>query len=162
MSDLEIKKVPISELQPWEGNPRSHKEDIDELVKSIEHYGWTNPILVQKGTMRVLAGHGRLLAAKEAGITEVPIIELELNERDATAYTIADNRFAEKSKWDIPKLKDALVGLDLGDFDIELTGYTGIDLKGFFDNDPAAQDPNGKKAKTCSECGQAIPYSKRT
>jgi DNA modification methylase len=124
-----IKVIPISDLKPFAGNPREHSADVEGLVRSLHAYGWTNPILVQKGTNRVIAGHGRMMAAAKAGWSEVPVIELALDDKQADAYTIADNRLAEKSKWDMPKLKDLLINLDDGGFDISLTGFDANDLE---------------------------------
>lgn len=120
---MKIETVKLSELKPWPGNPRAHGPDVDALVRSVETFGWTNPILVQRGTNRVIAGHGRLLAAKKAGLKEVPVIFLDLNDQQADAYTIADNRLAENSEWDEGKLKEILIALDDGAFDIGLTGF---------------------------------------
>lgn len=120
---MEVKKVSVSKLKPWPGNPRVHSEELSMLVKSVEHYGWTNPILVQAGTDRIIAGHGRLEAAKALGLQEVPVIYLDLDDRDADAYTIADNRLTELSTWDRGALKDLLESLDTGEFDMELTGF---------------------------------------
>lgn len=112
MNDIQVKKIPISMLKPWDKNPRKHGEDIKNIIKSIERFGWTNPVLVQKDTLRVIAGHGRIEAAKAKGITEIPVIELDLNDKDASAYTIADNRLAEMSNWDFALLMEELQNMD--------------------------------------------------
>jgi len=137
---VQVIKVPIDQLRPFEKNPRQHGDDVKFLIKSIEKYGWTNPILVQKGTMRIVAGHGRLLAAKEKGLTEVPVIELDLDDRDATAYTIADNKSAEKSQWNLPNLKELLVGLDDGGFDLDLTGFDELELEKLITSETNGQE----------------------
>lgn len=147
---LEIKEVSISDLKPFEGNPKKHGDDIPALVKSIEEYGWTNPILVQKGTNRIIAGHGRLLAAKEAGLEKVPVIFLGLDDKKAMAYTVADNKLAEKSQWDFPALKDLLVSLDDGEFDLTLTGFDEAELKKLIDYE-------GKEGLTDDESVPAVP-----
>lgn len=123
-----VKAVPLKQLKPFPGNPRAHGADVDRLVQSIEHYGWTNPILVQEKTHRIIAGHGRIEAAKKAGLKAVPCIYLTLSDQDASAYTIADNRLAELSAWDLPKLKDLLGDLDGAGLDIELTGFTDTEI----------------------------------
>jgi ParB-like chromosome segregation protein Spo0J len=112
MTDIQVKKVSIDKLVPWDKNPRKHGSDIQNIIKSMEKFGWTNPILVQKDTLRVIAGHGRVQAAKEKGIKEVPIIELDLNDKEAEAYTIADNRLAELSKWDAEVLVKQLQAME--------------------------------------------------
>lgn len=117
---MEIRKVEVAKLKPFPGNPRQHGVDIGYLVKSIKKFGWTNPIIIQKGTYRIIAGHGRALAALKAGIKKVPVIELSMDDRDAAAYSITDNRLAELSSWDYPKLKDILSELNDGEFDLDL------------------------------------------
>lgn len=162
MKNLQVEAVDIGALKPWERNPRAHKEDIDALVKSIQTFGWTNPILVQRETNRVIAGHGRLEAAKRAGLTQVPVIYLDLDDKKATAYTIADNKLAENSEWDIPQLKELLVELDSGDFDLTATGYNEAELKALIDWERDTFAPVGieeqsrldqKKPIQCPECG---------
>ena len=108
-----VSNYQVNKLKPFPGNPRKHDTDVEHLVKSIEHFGWTNPVLVQEKTNRIIAGHGRLEAAKAAGIKQVPVIFLEMTDRDADAYTIADNKLAELSTWDQEKLTAMLAELKL-------------------------------------------------
>jgi len=117
-------QFPLEQLKPWKGNPRRHGQDVQALVKSIQHFGWTNPVLMQRGTNRIIAGHGRVEAARQAGLSSVPIIEIDFTEEEASAYTVADNRLAELSEWDLPKLTDCLTELEGHGYDIELTGFT--------------------------------------
>lgn len=141
-SRLVIQHVLLSRLKPWPGNPRT-KHDVAAISKSIGHFGFVNPILVQKGTWRVIAGHGRIAAAKKAGLTEVPVVVLDLDDKDAAAYTVADNRLTEKSEWDLPRLKTLLADLDNGSFDLELTGFDADDLARMFDGDRTGEaDPD--------------------
>ena len=120
---MEIKTVKISELRPHPKNPRVHPDSaIEKLVRSIKEFGWTNPILVSADGY-ILAGHARLKAAEKAGIEEVPVIYLPLEGAKAEAYLIADNRLQDETDWDLPKLKDLLLELDTGEFDLELTGF---------------------------------------
>ena len=122
------KGVPIRTLKPWAGNPRKHDEDIAGLVRSIEHYGWTNPILVQEKTQRVIAGHGRLEAAKQAGLKKVPVIYLRMTETDAAAYTVADNKLAENSRWDETALAAIMRQLQDETYDLSLMGFSDDDI----------------------------------
>jgi len=86
---------PIDRLKPYERNPRTHSpEQITKIAASLLKFGWTNPILVD-GDAGIIAGHGRLLAARELGMTTVPVIELShLTDAQKRAYVIADNRLA--------------------------------------------------------------------
>jgi ParB/RepB/Spo0J family partition protein len=123
-----VKGVQIRILKPWAGNPRRHDEDIAGLVRSIEHYGWTNPILVQEKTNRVIAGHGRLEAAKQAGIKKVPVIYLKMTETEASAYTVADNKLAENSRWDEEALAGIMRELQAEQYDLTLMGFSDDDI----------------------------------
>ena len=105
--------TPIDDLHVWGANPRDHDaEDVHALALSIEQFGWTEPILVQAGTNRVVAGHGRLLAARQLEMTEVPVAFLEMDDMEADAYAVADNQLATLSRWNPPKLKAVLQELD--------------------------------------------------
>jgi DNA modification methylase len=118
----------VNKLKPFPGNPRKHDTDVEHLVKSIEHFGWTNPVLVQEKTNRIIAGHGRIEAAKRANLQSVPCIFLDLNDADASAYTVADNKLAELSTWDQEKLTAMLAELKLTNYDMGLMGYTDDEL----------------------------------
>lgn len=115
----------VTELIPYVKNSRTHSdEQVAQIAASIKEFGWTNPILVD-GDNGIIAGHGRLMAARKLGYTEVPTIELkDLTEAQKKAYIIADNRLALNAGWDNEMLKlefDQLA--DLG-FDLSLTGFT--------------------------------------
>lgn len=126
MRALQIVTAPVSALTPSARNARTHtRRQIRQIARSIETFGWTNPILVD-GTGGVVAGHGRLEAAKLLGIERVPTIRLaDMSEAQVRAYLVADNRLAELAGWDKDLLAlelQALTVLDL-DFDIEVTGF---------------------------------------
>ena len=120
-----------STAKPNPRNPRKHdRAQIQAIAKSIQSFGFNAPILVDKHG-RVLAGHGRLEAAKFLELTHVPVICLEdLTEAQATAYMLADNKLALNAGWDQELLAIELQGLIAVDFDIEITGFspTEIDL----------------------------------
>ena len=115
---------PIDRLRPYEQNPRTHSaEQITKIAASLLEFGWTNPILVD-GDSGIIAGHGRILAARELGMTTVPVIELShLTDAQKRAYIIADNRLALDAGWDEDLLTEELKALDGLDFDLELTGF---------------------------------------
>lgn len=124
----------LDKLVPDPRNPRQHSpRQIKQIVRSIQSFGFNVPLLVDKDR-KILAGHGRYLAARQLGLAEVPVIQLEhLSPEQARAFAIADNRLTENSSWD-----DALLGeifaelahLDLN-FDLDVTGFTmgEIDLR---------------------------------
>jgi len=124
--DLEVETVSVSTLNHYAGNPRTHsKKQLRQIADSIQTFGWTNPILVDAEN-GVIAGHGRLEAAKLLGIDQVPTICIEdMAEAQKRAYVIADNKLAENAGWDAQVLAielQALTQVDLG-FDVELTGF---------------------------------------
>ena len=120
--NMRVEKVNISELKPHPKNPRIHPDSaIEKLKRSIEEFGWTNPILVSKDGY-ILAGHARLKAAKKAGIQEVPVIYLELEGAKAAAYLIADNRLQDETDWDMELLRELVAEIELEGVDLEITG----------------------------------------
>lgn len=122
MSKLKIEDVPVSDLVPYANNARIHdSHQIDELVKSIKQFGFTNPVLIDASN-NVIAGHGRIEAAKKAKLKTVPCIRLELTDVQRRAYAHLDNKLGELSQWDfktlaldldeIAKEFDSLIDLD--------------------------------------------------
>lgn len=105
MSKLQVEYVPVEKLEVNPHNPRlAPTSAILALKKSIEQFGWTNPVLVQKSTAMVIAGHQRIKAAKLAGLKEIPVIYLEFDDTKSLAYNIADNKLAELTGWDEKQL----------------------------------------------------------
>ena len=126
MSNLEIQYVSPDRLRPYPGNARAHsRKQLKLIADSIERFGFTNPILVTDD-FEVIAGHGRLQAAKSLGMQRIPVVALSsLTEADKKALIIADNRIAELSNWDRDMLAIEYQGLhDLQFDDIEVTGFS--------------------------------------
>ena len=122
---MQIKQVKVTSLIPYIRNSRTHSDaQVAQIAASIKEFGWTNPILVD-GTNGIIAGHGRLLAARKLGNAEVPVIELaHMTESQKKAYVIADNQLAMNAGWDtsiltleLADLKEAGFGLDILGFD---------------------------------------------
>ena len=126
-SDLDAIKIslnPIDSLIPYARNARTHSDaQVAQIAASIREFGWTNPVLID-GEKGIIAGHGRVLAARKLGMEEVPCIELShLTEAQKRAYILADNRLAENAGWDSDLLKIELGELrDMG-MDLSLTGF---------------------------------------
>lgn len=138
---LKVDYRPISALKPDPRNARTHpKRQVEQLVRSIREFGFTNPILIDEADV-LIAGHGRLRAARELGLSDVPTIRLEgLTEARKKALRIADNKIALNAGWDLEILKlelDEIGTLDV-DFDLSLTGFASgeIDLALKAANDP--------------------------
>lgn len=122
--NLKIEYRPIGKLMPYQRNARTHSAaQVDHIVALIKEFGWTNPILVD-GKNGILAGHGRLQAAKQLGMRTVPVIELQgLSVGKKRAYILADNKAAQEAGWD-----KELLALELGELkdmgiDLALTGF---------------------------------------
>jgi ParB-like chromosome segregation protein Spo0J len=126
-----IELWPIERLKPYERNSRTHSpEQIGHIAASIVEFGFTNPILVDGGD-GIVAGHGRLAAAQELKLLQVPVVVLDhLSERQRRAYIIADNQLALTAGWDDELLKTELGELNELGFDLALLGW-GEDLPDF-------------------------------
>jgi DNA modification methylase len=121
---MKIEYTPVGELRPHPNNARTHsRKQLGQMAKSIEKYGFCNPVLVDDAK-QIIAGHGRVEAAKLLGMDAVPTCQLShLSDADKRAYVLADNRLAEKAGWDRELLAIELQGLIELDVDIELTGF---------------------------------------
>ncbi|QWP77509.1 site-specific DNA-methyltransferase [Lysobacter sp. K5869] len=122
---LQIEQRAIGVLIPYARNARTHSDaQVAQIAASIVEFGWTNPILVD-GANGVIAGHGRLLAARQLGLDTVPVIELaHLSPAQKRAYILADNRLAENAGWDDELLALELAELRDADFDLDLLGFS--------------------------------------
>jgi len=134
MSDLEVKYLSVNDLVPYANNPRTHSEkQVTQVASSIKEFGFNNPILIDEGKS-IIAGHGRLAAAKKLGLESVPTITLEgLTEAQRKAYVIADNKLTENSEWDYDLLAVEIERLAELDIDLSLTGMDEIELAKMFD-----------------------------
>ena len=135
-TSLAVEYRPIDSIVPFAKNARKHsRAQIKKLQRSLNKYGWTNPLLVDDAG-NLVCGHGRLEAAKLNGETHVPVISLgAMSEADRRAYIIADNRLAEDAEWSKELLRSELSGLiDLG-YDVELTGFDTFEIDGLLSFD---------------------------
>ena len=117
---LKIEYLPIKALKPYEKNTRKHqKKDVDNIARSIEKFGMNDPIGIWKDNI-IVEGHGRLLACKQLGMTEVPCVRLDhLTDEQRREYAIAHNATAELSEWEVDLLGEELAELDLSEFDFD-------------------------------------------
>ena len=124
-----IELWPIDRLVPYAKNPRTHSEEqVAQIAASIVEFGFTAPILVDSDA-GILAGHGRLLAARKLRLPEVPVIELDhLSETQRRAYIIADNQLALNAGWNLELLRVELESLKENDFDLDLIGFSDKEL----------------------------------
>src|SRR6516165_4209196 len=121
---MKIEFTRVRDLRPYPNNARTHsKKQVRQIANSIAKFGFCNPILIDDAG-QIIAGHGRVEAAKLLGIDAVPTVRLShLSEADKRAYVLADNKLAEKAGWDRKLLAIELQGLIELDVEIELTGF---------------------------------------
>jgi ParB-like chromosome segregation protein Spo0J len=121
---MQIEQLKVGDLIPYVNNSRTHSdEQVMQVASSIKEFGFTNPILIDDDG-GIIAGHGRLMAAKKLGLDEVPCIRLgHLSEAQRKAYVIADNQLALNSGWDLDSLRVEIERLDELDFDMGLLGF---------------------------------------
>jgi DNA modification methylase len=130
MQDLQIAWRPLGELIPYARNPRTHSDaQVAQIAASIKEFGWTNPVLVD-GTNGIIAGRGRVLAARKLGLERVPVIELaHMSEAQKRAYVLADNQLALNAGWDEALLRLELTDLEALGFDLGLIGFAEGELE---------------------------------
>ena len=130
MTSTTIKKISVNDLIPYINNSRTHSdEQVLQIAASIKEFGFLNPVIVD-GANGIIAGHGRVMAAKKLGLDEVPCIDAShLSEAQKKAYIIADNKLALNAGWDDEILRIELNILDELDFDLSLTGFSDEELQ---------------------------------
>ena len=154
---MQIQEVAVEALIPYAKNSRTHSDaQVAQIAASIKEFGWTNPILID-GTKGIIAGHGRLMAARKLGYSKVPVIELkDMTESQKKAYVIADNQLAMNAGWDMDLLKIEVADLDKDGFDLELLGFDSKMLdsllapevtEGLTDEDAIPEVPKEPKTK---------------
>jgi len=138
--DGQAEIVPLTGLTPYKGNARTHsKAQIRQIADSIARFGFNSPILIDDEG-QIVAGHGRVAAAKQLDLSAVPARRLShLSEAEKRAYVLADNKLAEKGGWDRETLAIELQGLIDVDFDVELTGFEVPEIDVIFEDADAAQ-----------------------
>lgn len=156
-----IEQRSVAELIPYAANSRTHSDaQVAQIAASIREFGWTVPILIS-GDNTIIAGHGRLLAARKLGMDEVPAIILDhLSKAQQRALVIADNQLALNAGWDMDMLKAEIEDLNLDGFDLDLLGFDASALDKIL-NDAALQEaPDEFKevdeealGHSCPKCG---------
>ena len=131
---MQVEQLKVGDLIPYVNNSRTHSdEQVMQVASSIKEFGFTNPILIDDDS-GIIAGHGRLMAAKKLGLDEVPCIRLgHLTDAQRKAYVIADNQLALNSGWNSDILALEIKHLEELDFDLTLLGFDDSELANFFD-----------------------------
>lgn len=159
-----IEYLKLDKLTGYATNSRTHSdEQIDQIAASITEFGFTNPILIDENNI-IIAGHGRLEAAKQLKLDETPCLRLShLTEAQKKAYIIADNKLALNAGWDDELLRQEIAELKDIEFDIALLGFSEEELnliEGNINFEPSSEDDQGKldqlepKWVSCPHCGK--------
>lgn len=143
MTDLTIQSIKLADIRAYKNDPKLHnKAQVAKICESIREFGFVNPVLLDEN-LEIIAGHGRVAAAQDMGMAEVPAIILShLTDTQKRAYRIADNKLTELGKWSIELLNlelSELSNLDL-DFNLEITGFETAEIDPILDGD-GANDP---------------------
>jgi hypothetical protein len=143
---VKITDKKVSELIPYVNNSRTHSEEqISQIAASIQEFGWTNPILIDDRNS-IIAGHGRLLAARKMNLETVPTIQLkDLTEAQKKAYVIADNQLATNASWNHNLLKIELQNLQELGFNVDILGFDAEELSEILEEDEETENAYTQK-----------------
>jgi len=160
---MNIELWDIDRIRPYEKNPRRNEKAIEAVARSIEQFGFRQPVVIDADGV-IVVGHTRYKAALKLGLRQVPVhVAKDLMPKQARAYRIADNKSAEASEWDVELLPVELGELRDGGFDVKLLGFSEKELAeylGEFDTDLADGDTEADEAAAtirCPKCGHEFP-----
>jgi DNA modification methylase len=155
---LNVEYRQVEALIPYARNPRTHSdEQVAKIAASIVEYGWTNPVLVD-GANGIIAGHGRLAAARKLGLTEVPVIELaHLSPAQKRAYVITDNRLALDAGWNEELLALELAELSEAGYDLALTGFDESEIEALLAGEPAEESDGEESQDDEPDAADEVP-----
>lgn len=152
---MEIKMVKLSDIKPYENNPRQNDQAVEPVAESIRQFGFKVPMVLDKDNI-IVTGHTRYKAAMKLGLEEVPVIYADdLTEEQVKKFRLVDNKTSEFAGWDFPKLEEELAELDFNDFDWGFgTGdLDHMDIDSLFTDAPEKEPEEPKQIK-CPHCGQ--------
>ena len=162
--NMVIKNRPVADLIPYARNARQHSDaQVAQIAASIREFGFLNPVIVD-GDNGIIAGHGRVMAARKLGMESVPTVEAaHLTEAQKRAYILADNKLALNAEWDTELLRIELGDIDASGFELDKIGFNVDELSwlisGTPDFEPGTEEDQGKldelapKMVCCPECG---------
>ena len=163
MTKLELVYLKTGELRMLNGNPRIEVDDKqhEKLMAAITAHGFQNPLQIWKGQQgwEILCGNHRFSAGVDVGMKSFPCIVYKGNKKMALARAVSDNKSSLWTDWDVPLLKDLIIELDDGQFDITATGFSKQELHGLFagvgngNEEEGGQEEGGQKEVECPKCG---------
>lgn len=151
---LKIEYVKTAELSPYANNAKLHPaEQIEQIKKSIQEFGFNDPIAIWKDN-EVIEGHGRLIAANELGLEQVPVIRLDnLSDEERRAYMLVHNQLTMNTGFDFALLEEELEGLDIDMSEFGFEEYEHTDIDGLFEDAPEKEEKEPQKIQ-CPHCGE--------
>ena len=160
MTDLAIEYLPLTDLVPYARNARTHSPaQVSQIAASVREFGWTNPVLIDEEG-GIIAGHGRVMAAQQLGMDQVPCIRLlGLTKTQQRAYALADNRLALNAGWDAEMLAVELDELRDDDFDLDLLGFEAAELNDLIGTPNTGPPPADEAASSLAERFMIPPFS---
>lgn len=170
MPELEVVKVPTADLLEYQSNAKLHPaEQVDQIAASIEEFGFNSPILAwhnDDGEPEIVAGHGRLMAARKLGLEELPVVFLDhMDEEQRRAYILVDNKLTMNSDFDYSMLMDEIeqiTSIDMSDFGFDLDGVlSDTEIDEFF-IETVPRDDEGHDSEEHNEGHNDVTVSVRT
>ena len=164
MKELKIINKSIEEIKEYENNAKEHPDwQIEQIANSIKEFGFNDPIAINADN-QIIEGHGRMLAAKQLGLTEIPCIVLTgLTEVQERAYIIAHNKTTMNTNFDLDRLQYELNALKVEDFDLSLTGFSEYEIENLLaENEEInldefiSDEEKKQKEKRCPHCGELL------
>jgi len=164
MNKLKIINKNINDIKEYENNAKEHPEwQIEQIANSIQEFGFNDPIAIN-GDDQIIEGHGRLLAAKQLGLSEVPCIILNgLTEIQERAYIIAHNKTTMNTDFDLDRLQYELNALKVEGFDLSLTGFSDYEIENLLTENEEinldefiSNEEKKEKEKRCPHCGELL------
>jgi site-specific DNA-methyltransferase (adenine-specific) len=152
---MNITELKLSELKPYEKNPRRNDEAVEYVAKSIEQFGFKVPIIIDKDNI-IVTGHTRYKAAQKLGMESVPCIKADdLTEEQVKAFRLADNKVAEFSAWDFDLLNEELEGiLDLDMSELGFQSFDEVNLDDFFEESQSSPKEEKEEVIVCPYCNK--------
>lgn len=151
---MKIVEKKLSELQPYENNPRRNENAVPYVAESIKRYGFKVPIVIDKNGV-IVAGHTRYMASKELGLDKIPcIVADDLTDEEIKEFRLVDNKVAEFAGWDFELLEEELSDIEFGEFDFGFPEPSEIDIDDLFIEHE--EEPKEPKTVTCPNCGEVI------
>ena len=158
---MEVVEKKLSEIKPYENNPRNNEDAVKYVANSLKKFGWKQPIVIDKDGV-IVAGHTRYRAAESLGMKTAPcVVADDLTEEEIRGYRLADNKTAEMAGWNFPLLDFELAEITTFDMaDFGFADFNHDDIDDFFENADNVEKEEKLHVITCPHCGKQITLTK--